>query len=192
MDIFIVFLNTNILLSRSIQRFIDYPYRHTSLAFDAGLQEVYSFGRKRPANPFIGGFVKEDFTDPFFQQAECEIYSCPVSNEQSRKMRQLIQAIESAQHLYGYNFLGLFGVLFQKQFHRQNRFFCVQFVAKVLKAGGLSPTAKPSCLLKPEELAGAPGLRLVQQGTLAAYSHIASFPSPLSAVPDSSHLPESV
>lgn len=189
MEVFIVFSNTNTLLSRSIQQFTTYPYCHTSLAFDPELHEVYSFGRKRPANPFIGGFAKEDFTDPFFQQAGCEIYSCRVSNEQIKQMRQCIQAIEVAQHLYSYNFLGLFGVLFQKPIHRPNRFFCVQFVAAVLETGGLFLTEKPACLLKPEDLAISPGLRLIYRGTLAAYDSIVS---PLSAVADSKHFPESV
>lgn len=36
------------------------PLNHVSIALDRELTEVYSFGRKQPDNPFIGGFVKED------------------------------------------------------------------------------------------------------------------------------------
>lgn len=169
-EIYIVFSDTKTVLSKSIQRFTSYPYCHTSLAFDSELREVYSFGRKRPTNPFIGGFAKEDFRNPFFGQADCEIYSCKVSDSQFQNIQDKVRVIENTQHFYGYNFLGLFGVLFQKPVKRHNRFFCTEFVAEVLTASGVSLASKSACLLKPEELARSSELHLVYRGTLAAYT----------------------
>ncbi|WP_088006680.1 hypothetical protein [Indiicoccus explosivorum] len=169
MEIYIVFADTKTVLSKSISLFTDYPYSHCSLAFDSRLTEVYSFGRKRPANPFIGGFTKEDLNHPFFLRSECELFKCTVSETDGQQIRRMIRSVEENQHLYGYNFLGLFGVLLQKEIVREHRFFCVQFVAEALRAGGVRVAAKPAGLLRPEDIARSHELELVYSGPLSAY-----------------------
>ena len=66
MEIFLVYSANNSLLSKAIQCYTKETYNHVSIALDKDLNNTYSFGRKKMSNPLIGGFVKEDFWDPFF------------------------------------------------------------------------------------------------------------------------------
>jgi hypothetical protein len=133
--IYILLTDTGTILTRLIKSYTKKPYNHASIAFDAELIEVYSFGRKTAKNPFNGGFVREDIHSVLFKQAYCAIYSLTITNHEYQKMYQYIQEIAAKKEHYRYNFIGLFGVLFKKPIKRKNAFFCSQFVASVLKQG---------------------------------------------------------
>lgn len=60
-------------------------------------------------------------------------------------------------------------VLFNKQIHRKNAYFCTQFVASILKESGVELSSKPSCLVTPADLEQAPILKKVYQGYLQSY-----------------------
>ena len=49
---------TGTTLSRVIKIYTRNDYSPASIALDPELSEMYSFGRKKPRNPFIGGFIK--------------------------------------------------------------------------------------------------------------------------------------
>lgn len=89
-------------------------YNHASIAFDSDLSELYSFGRKKARNPFVGGFVKEDSKSDLFTQADCAIYLLSVTEGRMHKMNLYIQQIEAQKKQYRYNFLGLFGFIFNQ------------------------------------------------------------------------------
>ena len=73
-DVWIVLTGTGTWFSRMIQCFTNAPLNHASIAFDPELHEVYSFGRKKPHNPFDGGLVRENFRAPFFRSSEYAVY----------------------------------------------------------------------------------------------------------------------
>lgn len=70
-EMYILLTDTGTLLSKLIKCFTNAPYNHVSIVFDKRLDEVYSFGRKEPRNPFIAGFIREDVylvhTDTFIK-----------------------------------------------------------------------------------------------------------------------------
>ena len=61
MKVYILFSRTGTWLSRILGLFGGFKYMHSSISFDPTLKEMYSFGRIKPHNPLIGGFVKESF-----------------------------------------------------------------------------------------------------------------------------------
>lgn len=170
--IYILLTDTGTILTRLIKSYTKKPYNHASIAFDAELIEVYSFGRKTAKNPFIGGFVKEDIHSVLFRQADCAIYSLSITNDEFQKMYRYIQEIASKKENYRYNFIGLFGVLFKKPIKRKNAFFCSQFVASVLKESKfIDFEEKDLSLVKPSDLTYSANFQLVFKGRLKDYQN---------------------
>ena len=58
--VYVLLTDTGTLFTKTIKSFTKAPYNHVSIVFDENLDEIYSFGRKYPKNPFIAGFIKED------------------------------------------------------------------------------------------------------------------------------------
>lgn len=167
--IYIVLTDTGTLLSKAIGMYTRKDLNHASIAFDEQLNEMYSFGRKQRHNPFVGGFVRENVLEGIFQDADCAVFSCPVSDEEYNKMRQKIRFIEKHKDRYKYNFIGLFGVAFNVKIQREHAFFCSQFVATIVNEGGVPMfTIKPS-LVQPHHFANVPCLTHVYEGQLQSY-----------------------
>lgn len=169
--IYILLTDTSTILTKIIKCYTKKPYNHASIAFDSNLTEVYSFGRKMPRNPFIGGFVKEDIHSVLFRQASCAIYSFTVTDEEWKKMNRYIQKIEAEKENYRYNFLGLFGFLFNRPIKRKRAFFCSQFVASVLQESDLIDNYTDLSLVKPSDIPHLTNMQLVYNGRLRDYLH---------------------
>lgn len=168
-QVYIIVTNTGTVLTKLIKLYTRKPYNHASIAFDNKLSEVYSFGRKTAKNPFIGGFVKEDVTAGLFKQADCAIYSFTATEHQIQRMNDYLQEFEVQKNFYRYNFLGLFGVMFNKPITRTKAFFCSQFVASVLKEGNTIHFDKPLSLITPYDLQEVPTFQLIYEGKLKDY-----------------------
>lgn len=167
--IYVLLTDTGTWFTRLIKLATRSPLNHASISFDRELHEVYSFGRKNPDNPFIGGFVKEDMSNKLFYGAACALYRCPVDSQTYEQMKQYIYRIEQEKQDYKYNFLGLFGVLLKIRYERKNAYFCSQFVAAVLEQSGFSIAGKPSCMVRPNDFCSLPDFTLVYEGPLNPY-----------------------
>lgn len=168
-EVYILLTDTGSLLTKLIKLYTKKPYNHASIAFDYHLSEVYSFGRKTARNPFIGGFVKEDVREGLFKKADCAIYSIIVTDSQIQKLNYYLQEIEAQKKHYRYNFLGLFGVMFNKPVKRNNAFFCSQFVAYLLKESTVIHFQKPISLIAPHDLQCVSTFQIVYEGKLKDY-----------------------
>lgn len=170
--VYLIFLDTGTVLARAIDMYTKTSLNHVSISLDQQLNYVYSFGRKRPYNPLIGGFVRENLHLPFFNKAKCAIYQLKISESQYEVLQQRIMLMESHKHLYRYNFLGLFGVILNKEFQRDNAFFCSQFVATLLQDCGAYQLPKPPGLIRPQDLKSWHELKLIYHGSLQEYLYI--------------------
>lgn len=169
--LYLLLSDTGTILTRLIKTYTRMPYNHSSIAFDRNLREVYSFGRKKADNPFIGGFVKEDMDSVLFRQAKCAVYSLRVTDNQIKKIKQYIRKIEMEKDKYHYNFLGLFGVILNKPINRKKAFFCSQFVAAALKESNIIHESLNPSLIKPGDLPYLADFQLVFEGRLADYQN---------------------
>lgn len=163
--VYLILSDTGTLFTRMIKLYTKKRYNHASLSFDPHLLEIYSFGRKKPRNPFIGGFVKECICTGLFKQADCAIYSSCISEEQYEKMLRFIKGIEERKELYRYNFLGLLAIPLNKTINREYAYFCSQFVASVLQEGQVIPFNKHPSHMTPHDLLQADSFQLIYQGT---------------------------
>jgi len=167
--VYLLLTDTGTRLTRLIRLYTGDRYNHASVAFDPGLKEMYSFGRKKPHNPLIGGFVRENAEGPLFARAECALYICDIGSDAYFRMRNIIREMEREQHRYKYNLLGLFSLMFNIGLERDRAYFCSQFVASLFAQCGCPLSIKPPGLTTPGGLAFSPRLRLVYQGPLCHY-----------------------
>ena len=82
-NVYIVLTQTGTILARTIKLFTAEDYNHASICLDESFQKLYSFGRLRPYNPFIGGFLIENaFTHVFgrFENVPCMIIKKEVTD----------------------------------------------------------------------------------------------------------------
>ena len=169
--IYIVLTKTSSVLSRAIQLYTRETFNHISIAFDADLKEMYSFGRKHENNPLIGGFVQEDINSKLLQQAECAIYEYVVSDEQYGLLRTEIAGFKRNQDRYRYNFIGLLCVPCRIRMKREHAFFCSQFIATLFLRAGIPAEVCPY-FMKPSDFKHVNGLKLRYRGQLVKYMHI--------------------
>ncbi len=129
--VYIVLTDTGTILSRLIKIYTRDEFAHASLAFDIDLNEMYSFGRLRPYNPFIGGFVHENVkwgTFHRFRKTKAAVYALMVTDEQYLKMKTIVEHIKQHHHDYKFNMLGLVAVGAHLNLKRNKRFYCAEFV----------------------------------------------------------------
>ncbi|MGE7915745.1 hypothetical protein [Lysinibacillus xylanilyticus] len=176
--IYIVLTKTGTLLSKAIGMYTGKEMNHASIAFDEELFDMYSFGRKQLNNPLSGGFLREDAERGLFETADCVIYRCRVSQYQFLEMMKFVRYMYLNRDRYKYNFIGLFGVVMQREVRRERAYFCSQFVAMLLKVGGLKIYQNPA-LMTPDCIAQLPYLEKVYAGKLAEYLQVVRAPAML-------------
>ncbi len=164
--------NSGSLLSKCINIYTKEPYTHVSISFDEELNQLYSFGRLRPNNPIIAGFVKEDIkngTYKKFPDTMCALYSIQINNVQYKKLKKEIRRFKKDGKKYGYNFIGLIGVMVNYPIGRKDNYFCSQFVSSLLNKSGIILIDKPSGLTAPRDFRECRDLNLVYEGNLQSY-----------------------
>lgn len=138
--IYIVLTYSGTMLSRIIKVYTHDKYCHVSVGLDEKLEEMYSFGRLRPYNPFIAGFVHEKLhsgTFKRFKNTKTEVYSVSVTEEQYDKVKQIIDEFNLECNKYKFNIIGLFAVAFHIKFKRKNSFYCAEFVKYIVENANL-------------------------------------------------------
>ncbi|MFD1179045.1 hypothetical protein ACFQ3W_22455 [Paenibacillus puldeungensis] len=168
-QIYILLSNPRTIVAKMIGLYTRAPFNHASIAFDPELREIYSFGRKHPLIPLYGGFVKEDIHGGVFEKATCAVYSCSVSQETYKKMRDYVRMFEKNGELYNYNFIGILGIVLNMELGGENSYFCSQFVSAVFQEAGIKLIDKSAALTTPSDLSTCSFLNLVFRGDLETY-----------------------
>jgi hypothetical protein len=171
-NIYLVFSKTGTLLSRLISLFMEGKYAHASISLDDSFMQMYSFGRINPDNPFIAGFTEENLYDGVYKKflrSECLIYKLEVKEEQYDIIKDEINKFFVEKHKYKYNFLGLFGVIFNKPIRRRNHYFCTEFVSEILMKTSILNTNKNPALTKPDDLIAINNKEIIYEGYINNY-----------------------
>lgn len=172
--IYILLSHSGSLFSRAINIYTKDPYTHVSIAFDKDLKELYSFGRLRPYNPLVAGFVKEDIingTFARFPNTRCALYSLKIDGRKHEKLRVELERFKSESEKYGYNFLGLFTAMFNYPIKRKYNYFCSQFVSEILLNCGVHIVDKSPGLTSPMDIKEYERLEFIYEGYLNAYNY---------------------
>lgn len=168
--IYIVLTQTGTMLSKIIKAYTKDEFSHVSISLDISLDEMYSFGRLNPYNPFKGGFVCEHIhsgTFKRFYKTIAKIYSLNVTEEQYEKVKQIIDKMKNEKEKYKFNTLGLFAVGFKKKIKRDSYFYCAEFVKYVLESANIN-TRLPE-LIRPENFKMLDNIEETYNGLLRKY-----------------------
>ena len=95
--IYIILTHTGTVLSRIIRCYTKDEYSHVSIALDKNLENMYSFGRLNPYNPFFGGFVHEKVNEGVykrFKNTKTCIYSLEIEDSKYRKIEKTINKMK--------------------------------------------------------------------------------------------------
>lgn len=171
-QIYIVLTHTGTALSTIIKYYTKDEFSHVSISLDEELEEMYSFGRLNPYNPFWGGFVHESIkngTFKRFKNTRTDIYSLNIEDEQYNKLVKIINHFKMNTQKYSFNILGLACVSIKRKIRRKNNFYCAEFVKHVLKSAGITSVAELPEIIKPEDFKKIEGLQLEYKGLLKKY-----------------------
>ena len=171
--IYIVVSKTHTLLGRAIQHSLGVSVNHSSITTDASLANLYSFGRKGIYNVFNNGFVEESINEGFFKRyGKTEIYVLRLEVEEDLvyNVNQRIVAFQNYDPQMQYSILGLLYCYFGIDRKRQNKYFCSQFVAEMLRASGYEGLTTPPSLMRPHDFFNLPGVECIYRGMVQYYS----------------------
>lgn len=179
--VYILLSKTSTLPSQVIKMWTKEPYAHTSLALDIELNEMYSFARKHLRNPFNCGFISEDITKGVFGrdvETTCRVARLWVTNIQYKRIVKILNEFKREQDFYGYNYIGIFGVMCNRAIERRYNFFCSQFVYFVLRNAGVKMFDKKPGLARPEDFRVWDELELIYEGRLNQYRNFLALEYP--------------
>ncbi len=154
--VYIVLSQTGSIVSRILKLVTRAPYNHSSIAFTEDLNAMYSFGRLRPYNPFVGGFVEESLnrgTFKRFRDTKIMVLELEVHPDAREQCRAVIDRMMRNRRRYRYNYEGLFLAAVHIHYERSNCYYCSEFVKELAEtmeldgADTLPSIAKPVHLL---------------------------------------------
>lgn len=171
--IYIVLTYTGTVLSKIIKCYTKAEFSHVSLALDENLDEMYSFGRLNPYNPFIGGFVKEGLnigTFKRFKNTKSAIYSFDLTEKQYKRIKEIIKKMKKRKSIYRFNTIGLFATAFNVKIKRVNYFYCAEFVKYLVEEAKIDMELPD--IIKPNDFKDVDCLELEYCGLLQNYKFV--------------------
>lgn len=169
--IYIILTHTGTFLSKVIKNYTKDEFSHVSISLDLELNQMYSFGRLKPNNPFIGGFIHEYIhkgTFKRFYKTRAKIYSMEVSDQQYISIQKNIEQIDKEKNNYKFNILGLFAAGFNTRIKKEYSFYCAEFVKYVIENAGIDTGLTE--IVKPEHFKQMKGLEEIYSGLLRKYN----------------------
>lgn len=135
--VYVVLVHSGTGVSKAIKAISHSEYSHASICFDSSLDKMYSFARKDPRNPFIGGFRYESIGKGFYEQKEIPyaVYVVPCTENQIKKMKKRLNYFIQNQEKFTFDFTGLVTNYLGIVNNPAHRWFCSRFVADILNAG---------------------------------------------------------
>ncbi|HZJ86729.1 MAG TPA: hypothetical protein VFC75_00765 [Erysipelothrix sp.] len=172
-NVYILLTDTGSVLTTMIKHVTTNPYNHVSISFDEDLETLYSFGRKHPNNPFLGGFVKESIysgTFKKFKNTTCMVLKFEVSDNEYNLLNEQIDFFVANMDKYHYNLIGLIGAYFNRRVPRKNAYFCSEFVADVLYKSDLNIWDIPPHMVRPYDFGIDDRFEVIYEGLLRDYA----------------------
>jgi hypothetical protein len=170
--VYVLLTHSGTVLANAIKSVTKNPYSHSSISFDSGLENMYSFGRKYKNNPLIGVFVKESIKAGLYEDvadsATYSLYATFVTKEEKELMEQKLQYFKDNHDRFKYDFTGLILHQFGHISERDDAYFCSGFVTTILSSGK-EYFDRHYSLVKPYDFAKHKDFHFVAKGTLKNY-----------------------
>lgn len=172
-EIYIVVMQTGSIISKMLKAITGKEYNHVSVSFDPDLHYLYSFGRRHPYNPWIGGFVQEsmDFgTLKRFSDTDAVVMSLLVDEDTYEELVHKIDEMFKDRMNYYYDSLGLVLAFFNVIYKRERHYYCSDFVRDLLVDFGIEDSAQFETIVQPMHFLNLPDGNVIYQGKLRDFS----------------------
>lgn len=172
-EIYIVVMQTGSIVSRALKMITGKEYNHVSVSFDPDLHYLYSFGRRNPYNPWIGGFVQEsiDFgTLKRFSDTRAVVMSLSVSEKTYYQLVHKIDEMFEDKENYYYDSLGLILACFNVIYKRERHYYCSDFVRDLLVKYGVEDPTQFEEIVQPMHFLNLPDVNVIYEGRLRDFS----------------------
>ena len=170
--IYIVLSQTGALTSKALRLFTFDRYNHISISLTPTLEKMYSFGRIRPNNPFIGGFVEEGKnigTFKKYKKTSVMVLELEVEQTAYDGIKIIIDYMLQHKSRFKYNFLGVVLAYFRKNYKPKNKFYCSQFVRFCLERFNISNVSELPKAVKPMDFLKLNNTHTIYKGLLTNY-----------------------
>ena len=154
--IYILLTKSDTWVSRLIKLVTNDTYTHASISFAEDLQPMYSFSRKFVHLPLPAGLRVEPLDTGFYKKYHdipCALYELDVADSVYDAARAEVERMmQDAAHC-PFNLIGLLLCRLQIPFHRENQYFCSEFVSEVLARSHALAMPKAPSLMRPNDYA---------------------------------------
>ena len=135
--VYVMLVHSGTTVSNLIKSISHSEYSHASISFDSSLDHMYSFARKDPKNPFLGGFRYESIGKGFYDKKEIPyaLYVVPCTEDQVKRMKKRLDYFVKNNSKFSFDFAGLVKNYIGYADEPEYRWFCSRFVADILNAG---------------------------------------------------------
>lgn len=168
--IYLILSHSNTIPSKIVKIFTKYNYSHISIALKKDISTMYSFGRKKYNNPFIGGFIIEKRDGLFykkFNKTKCVVLEIDISNKQYNKLISILRIYKDNINIYKYDFLGTALNVFKINYKRENYSVCSEFVGNLLEECDIYNFNKK--YIRPKDFMLIPNKKIIYEGLLLNY-----------------------
>ena len=168
--IYIVMTQTGTLLSRVIKIYSGCEYAHVSISLDKNLDQMYSFGRLNPYNPFWGGFIHEKVNSGTFKRFKntiAGIEELEITDEEYDNIKNIIKRMEERINPYRFNILGLILVGFNIKYEMEDHFYCAEFLKYLFEECNIENNLPR--LVAPDDFKNIKGIKYIYKGKLSEY-----------------------
>ena len=152
--IYILLTKSDTLVSRVIGLATNDTYTHASISFAPDLQPMYSFSRRFVHLPLPAGLRVEPLDTGFYQKYDripCALYELKVTDAvYAAAKTEVERMMQDAGHC-PFNLIGLLLCRMRIPFHRENQYFCSEFVGEVLTRSHALAMPKVPSLMRPND-----------------------------------------
>lgn len=138
------------IISDAIRKVTHDIYSHASIAFDATLEKMYSFGMNSEKG-IKGGFREENIKDTPIG-SRVNVYTFFVSERIYNKIKDMVENFKNNVQKTTYSYKNLFTYLFNIPVNKEWSLICSQFVDRCLKVAEIDITKRDSSLVSPATL----------------------------------------
>lgn len=172
-SVYVILSQTGTMFSRALKFFTRAEYNHASISLSPTLDNMYSFGRLNPYNPFVGGFVEEGKnkgTFKRFHRTKAMVIEFKVSVEKYNAIKYFIEYFKKNKKEFHYNYLGVLFACFKKHHTSSKRFYCSEFVKTCLETFNIENAKELPQIIKPIDFLKLNNKNIIYTGFLTNYS----------------------
>lgn len=171
-SICIIQMHTNTIPSKLVKSMTRYEYSHVAISLEKDCNTIYSFGRRSLNNVLNGGFTYQSKKDKFFEKfknTECRIYEICVTQEQYKKLCDIIQYMRENDKKYKYDFGGIVLRHLKLPITFKNKYVCSYFIAELLERCNIYKFDKKTCFVTPRDFENMIGAEEIFYGKFIEY-----------------------